>query len=104
MKKTGKRKPWIQIGGTDHNEKGNEDPENNPSKNNTRQSLRLTIFALRPFFVSIHRSSASPRPFLFYLSTTWFSRMATARLKMPYFDPIISKKKPNFFWPWHIAP
>jgi hypothetical protein len=56
MKKSWKRKPWIQIGRTDHNEKGDDDPENNSSKNNTRQSLGLTIFALRPFFVSIHRS------------------------------------------------
>jgi hypothetical protein len=38
--------------------------------------------------------SASPRPFLFCLSTAWLSRMAAARLKMPNFDPIISKKKP----------
>jgi len=56
MKKSWKRKPWIHIGGTDYNEKGDDDPENNPSKNNTRQSLGLTIFALRPFLVSIHRS------------------------------------------------
>jgi hypothetical protein len=29
--------------------------------------------------------------------------MAAAGLKVPYFDPIISKKKPQFFRPWHIA-
>jgi len=28
--------------------------------------------------------------------------MAAAGLKMPYFDPVISKKKPKFFRPWHI--
>jgi hypothetical protein len=28
--------------------------------------------------------------------------MTAAGLKMPYFDPVISKKKPQFFWPWHI--
>jgi hypothetical protein len=38
--------------------------------------------------------SASPRPFLLCLSTAWLSRMAAAGLKMPYFDPIIPKKKP----------
>jgi len=37
--------------------------------------------------------SASPRPFLLCLSTAWLTRMAAAGLKMPYFDPIISKKK-----------
>jgi hypothetical protein len=29
--------------------------------------------------------------------------MAATGLKMPYFDPIISKKKPNFLRPWLIA-
>jgi hypothetical protein len=28
--------------------------------------------------------------------------MAAAGLKMPYFDPIISKKKPYFFQPGHV--
>jgi hypothetical protein len=39
-------------------------------------------------------TSASPRPFLFFLSTAWLTRMTAAGLKMSYFDPIISKKKP----------
>jgi hypothetical protein len=38
--------------------------------------------------------SASPRPILFCLSAAWLTRMTAAGLKMPYFDPIISKKKP----------
>jgi hypothetical protein len=46
--------------------------------------------------------SASTRPFLFSLSTAWLTGMTAAGLKMPYFDPVISKKKPQFFWPWHI--
>jgi hypothetical protein len=29
--------------------------------------------------------------------------MAAAGLKMPYFDPVISKKKQYFFGPGHIA-
>jgi hypothetical protein len=29
--------------------------------------------------------------------------MATARLKMRYFDPVVSQKKPQFPWPWHRA-
>jgi hypothetical protein len=29
--------------------------------------------------------------------------MAAAGLKMRYFDPVISKKKPYFFLPWHMA-
>jgi hypothetical protein len=28
--------------------------------------------------------------------------MAAAGLKMPYFNPIISKKQAQFFRPWHI--
>jgi len=39
-------------------------------------------------------TSASPGPFLFCLSAARLSRMAAAGLKMPYFDPIISEKKP----------
>jgi hypothetical protein len=38
--------------------------------------------------------SASPRPLLFCLSAAWLTRMTAAGLKMPYFGPIISKKKP----------
>jgi hypothetical protein len=37
---------------------------------------------------------ASPRCILFRLSAAWLAGMNAAGLKMPYFDPIISKKKP----------
>jgi len=46
-----------------------------------------------PFEIAAHQG-ASPRLILFCLSTAWLTRMAAAGLKMPYFDPIISKKKP----------
>jgi len=52
MKNSRKRKPGIHKGGTDHNEKGDDDPEYNPSKNNTHHSLALTIFPLRPFLIT----------------------------------------------------
>jgi hypothetical protein len=29
--------------------------------------------------------------------------MAAAGLKVSYFDPIVSEKKPCLFWLWHIA-
>jgi hypothetical protein len=38
--------------------------------------------------------SASPRPILFFPSAAWLTRMTAAGLKISYFDPIISKKKP----------
>jgi hypothetical protein len=54
MKKSWKRKPWIHKGRTDHNKKGSDDPENNSSEDDRRYSLGLTIFALRPFLISVH--------------------------------------------------
>ncbi len=54
MKKSWKRKPWIHKGRTDHNEKGNDDPENNSSEDDRHHSLGLTIFALRPFLIPVH--------------------------------------------------
>jgi hypothetical protein len=54
MKKPWKGQPWIHKGRTDYNEKGSDDPEKNPSKDDRYQSLGLTIFALRPFFIPVH--------------------------------------------------
>jgi len=54
MKKPGEGKPWIHQGRTDHNEKGNDDPEKNSSEDDSHQSLGFTIFALRPFFIPFH--------------------------------------------------
>jgi hypothetical protein len=54
MKKSWKRKPWIHKGGADHDEKGNDNPENNSSKNHSHHSLGLTVFPLRPFLIPIH--------------------------------------------------
>jgi len=54
MKKSWKRKPRVHKGGTGHNEKGHEYPENNPSEDNYHQSLGLAILALRPFLIPLH--------------------------------------------------
>jgi len=54
MKKPRERKPWIHKGRTDHNEKGDDDPEKNSSEDDSHQSLGLAIFALRPFFIPVH--------------------------------------------------
>ena len=46
--------PRVNQRGTDHNEKRNEYPENNPSEDNYHQSLGLAILALRPFLIPLH--------------------------------------------------
>jgi hypothetical protein len=38
--------------------------------------------------------STSPRFFCWALSTSRLTRMTATRLKMPYFNPVISKKQP----------
>jgi hypothetical protein len=94
MKESWKREPWVHEGTADHNEKGNDYPENNPSEDNSRQSLGLAVFSLGPLLQPVHDPSASTRPFLLCLSAPRFTRMPTAGLKMPQFDPVISKKEP----------
>jgi hypothetical protein len=51
VKKSWKGKPWIHKGRTNHNEKGNDDPEKNSSQDDSHQSQGFTIFVLRPFFI-----------------------------------------------------
>jgi hypothetical protein len=54
MKKPWERKPWIHKDRTNHNEKGNDDPEKNASEDDSHQSLAFAIFALRPFLIPVH--------------------------------------------------
>ena len=54
IKKSWERKPGIHKTRTDHDEKRNDYPENNPSEDNGRHSLGLTVFAGRPFLVPVH--------------------------------------------------
>jgi hypothetical protein len=54
MEKSWERKPRIDNGGADHDEKRNDDPEKNSSEDDNHQSLGFTIFALRPFFIRFH--------------------------------------------------
>jgi len=93
MKESWKTEPWVHKGTTDHDEKGNDYPENNSSEDNRHHSLSLTVFALRPFLQPVH-GPASPRPLLLCLSATRLTRVAAAGLKVRQFDPVISKKKP----------
>jgi hypothetical protein len=46
--------PRVNQRGTDHDEKRNDYPENNPSEDNGRHSLGLTVFPRRPFLVPVH--------------------------------------------------
>jgi len=47
-------------------------------------------------------NQTSPRFFLFGLSTARFSGMAATVLELTYFDPIVSKEKPQFLRPRHL--